>query len=313
MKPYSLDLRSRVIEAIQNQDGSLRQTARRFAVSVSFITRLLRRFRDTGSPAPKPHAGGQTPALAPPALARLQHAVAEQPDATLAELRTRLGLSCSLAALCRALQTLRLTRKKKTLKADEQNSPRVQAQRQQFVQEIAAVDPAHRVYVDETGATTDMTRRYARAPRGHRAYGSAPFAWDRLTTIGALRLSGVVASLAFPGGTDQPAFRTFVDRCLVPQLLAGDVVIWDNLNVHDDPYVIAAIEAVGARVLPLPPYSPDFSPIEEMFSKLKEVLRSLATRTIETLYRAIGKALRMVTWRDIAGWFGHRGLCATQA
>ena len=312
MKPYPIDLRQRVAEAIDNQDGSFRQIAKRFRVSLSFITRLLAHRRDTGSLQPKPHGGGRPPALDAKAQKRVQQRLRQQADATLAELRADLNLPCSLATLCRTLRKAGLTRKKKTPRAAEQQSPKVQAQRQQFRQEIADIDPNKRIYVDETGATTNMERRYARSPRGTRAYGAAPGSWKTLTTISALRLSGVVTSLTFPGATDQQAFRTFIRRCLVPSLRRGDVVLWDNLKVHQDPLVAQWIAEAGCRILPLPPYSPDYSPIEEMFSKVKAALRTLAVRTTESLFGAIGKAIHKVTRRDIRGWFQDRGLCAMQ-
>ncbi|MGF1581078.1 MAG: transposase, partial [Gemmataceae bacterium] len=115
------------------------------------------------------------------------------------------------------------------------------------------------------------------------------------------------------GGTDQQAFRTFVNKCLVPVIEEGDVIIWDNLNVHQDEKVLDWIKQAGRRVLPLPPYSPDFNPIEEMFSKVKGILRMLAKRTVETLYEGFAQALRCVTLQNIFGWFQHRGLCPNQA
>jgi transposase len=313
MKPYPIELRQRVAEAIDNQEGSFRQVAQRFKVSVSFLTRLLAHRRQTGSLKPRPHGGGRAPALDAQALRRVQRHLQQQSDATLAELKAALDLHCSEAALCRAMQKAGITRKKKTPKASEQDSPRVQAQRQQFQQDIAEVPVDRRVYVDETGATTNMQRRYGRSKRGTRVYGSASGSWKTLTTISALRLDGVLASLAFPGAVDQPAFRAFVRECLLPPLRRGDVVIWDNLKVHQDPVVRQWIEEAGCHLLPLPPYSPDFSPIEEMFSKVKEKLRSLAAKTIDSLYQAIGEALDAVTLKDIRGWFSHRGLCAIRS
>ena len=129
--------------------------------------------------------------------------------------------------------------------------------------------------------------------------------------IAALGLDGVRAPLAFPGATDTAAFQTYVDQVLVPELHEGDVVVFDNLKPHLSPGVAAAIERAGARVLPLPPYSPDYTPIEEMFSKVKQGLRRAEARTKAGLYEAMGEALRRVTPQDIIGWFKHAGLCAT--
>ena len=157
-----------------------------------------------------------------------------------------------------------------------------------------------------------MTPAYGRAPRGERVEASAPASWESVTVIAAMGLEGVRAPLAFPGGTDAMTFQTYVEQVLVPALREGDVVIFDNLAAHLRPEVTEAIERAGARVLPLPPYSPDFTPIEEMFSKFKEFLRRIGARAKDHLYDAIGEGLRQVTPQDILGWFQHAGLGATQ-
>jgi len=168
------------------------------------------------------------------------------------------------------------------------------------------VDPEHLVFVDETGATTAMNRTHGRAPRGERVPAAAPGAWKNVTLITGLRTSGVVAPLALAGATDQVVFQTYVEQVLVPELQPGDVVVWDNLAPHKNPGVVVAIEAVGARVDPLPVYSPDLTPIEEMFSKTKTYLPTVAARTTTTVITAMGKALQRVTPGDILGWFHDR-------
>jgi transposase len=131
--------------------------------------------------------------------------------------------------------------------------------------------------------------------------------------ITALGLDGVRAPFASPRGTNAVAFQAYVGQVLVPALRAGDVVVFNNLASHLRPEVTAAIERIGARVLPLPPFSPDFNPIEEMFSKLKEALRRLGAGTKDHLYDAIGEALGEVALGDIVGWFRHAGSCPMQA
>jgi transposase len=306
MRAYSDDLRERIVRAIDRQEHSLRQIAHLFSVSLSFLVRLLQRRRRTGSIQPQPHAGGPPPKLDADAVERLRELVRAQPDATLAELRARLGVPCHLATLARVLQRQRITRKKKTRHAAERDTPEVQARRITFEQTIAAVAPEHLIFVDETGATTAMTRTYGRAPAGERVPASAPGQWQNVTLIVGLRPTAVVAPLAFEGATDTLAMQTYVEEALVPQLQAGDVVVWDNLQPHKNAQVIAAIEAVGARVVPLPPYSPDETPIEELFSKVKEHLRTVAARTTATVIAAMGEALNQVTPSDIHGWFHDR-------
>ena len=131
--------------------------------------------------------------------------------------------------------------------------------------------------------------------------------------IAALAPDGVRAPLAIEGAVNAPTFLAYVERVLVPALHRGDVVIFDNLSSHLSPEVTAAIERAGASVLPLPPYSPDFSPIEEMFSKFKGFLRRVGARAKEHLHDAIGDGLREVTPQDIFGWFRHAGACVMQA
>jgi transposase len=303
MKPYSLDLRERVAAAVEHQEGSWRTIARRFRVSLSFLTRLMQRRRHSGDLHPKPHGGGHPPALDEAARQRLRRLLQEQPDATLAELRQRLGLSCSLMAIWRALRQMNITRKKKDLHHQERDRPDVQEQRGAFADEVAEIDPEHLVFVDESGATTVMTRTHGRAPAGERVPGAVPGHWESVTMIAGLRLSGVVAPWMFGGATDNVAFETYVTEVLVPELEPGDVVVWDNLKPHKTAAVVRAVEAAGATVKPLPPHSPDLTPIEKMWSQVKEGLRALAARTVRQVFAAIGTVLRKVTFRDIVGWF----------
>lgn len=306
MRSYSIDLRQRIVAGAEAGEHSLRALAELFAVHLSTIVRLLQCFRSTGSVQPKPHAGGPHPKLDANAIARLLEAVRQQPDATLTELRDRLGVNCSIATLFRTLKRHGITRKKKTRFADERDSPRVEEQRRVFCQEMATVDANHVVFIDETGATTAMNRTYGRAPADERVEATAPGAWKNVTLISGMRQSGVIAPIALPGATDRLVFETYVEKALVPELQAGDVVVWDNLAPHNSKTAIAAIEAVGARVIPLPVYSPDLTPIEEMFSKLKEGLRSIAARTVDGVIDAMGQVLNQITPHDILGWFHDR-------
>jgi transposase len=312
MTPYSQDLRQRILETIRRGDGSVRQIARRFLVSVSFVTRLLQLHRSTGSLEPRPHGGGHPAVLTPEDLEALRELIRQQPDATLEECRQRLSLSCSTMTISRALSELGLPRKKKVPRAQERSNPEVREKRREFREEMAGIDPRRLVFVDECGADTAMTRTYGRAPVGQRVYTDTPGRWDSITLTCGLRLSGVAATLAFPGATNTDVFETYVQEVLVPELEPGDVVVWDNLKPHESEEAIEAIEAAGARVVPLPPWSPDYTPIEEMFSKVKGSLRSAAARTKEAVYAAFGSALHDVTLGDIAGWFQDRAAYAMQ-
>ena len=312
MRPYSDDLRQRVLETVQRREGSLRQIARRFLVSLSFVVRLLQTLRRTGSIAPKPHGGGHPAALGPEDLEQLRQLIREQPDATLEELQQRLGVPCSTMAICRALAKLKLPLKKKVLHAQEQERPDVQEQRAEFRAEAAGLDPNRLIYVDESAATTAMTRTRGRAPVGQRVVGTVPGHWETITLTCGLRLSGVTAAMVFEGATDTGNFENSVEQVLVPELRPGDVVIWDNVKPHQSDEAAEAVEGAGARLMPLPPWSPDMAPIEELFSKVKGVLRSTGARTKEAVYAAIVTALHEVCPEDIAGWFRDRAAYAMQ-
>ena len=306
MRAYSVEIRQRIVAAVESGEHTLGALAELFSVHLSTIVRLLQRFRTTGSVQPKPHAGGPRPKLDALATARLLDLVRQQPDATLAELRDRLGIDCNSVTIFRTLKRNGITRKKKTRFAEERDTPRVQEQRRAFCQEMATVDENHLVFIDETGATTAMSRTHGRAPAGERVQATVPGAWKNVTLIAGMRRSGVIAPIALPGATDRLVFDTYVEQALVPELQAGDVVVWDNLAAHNSASAIAAIEAVGARVMQLPTYSPDLTPIEEMFSKVKEGLRSIAARTVEGVIGAMGKVLNQITPDDILGWFHDR-------
>lgn len=280
---------------------------------MSTITRLLQLRRQTGSSQPRPHGGGVAPTLDQNALERLRGLVEQTPDATLMLLKQKLGISGGRMIVCRALQKLGLPLKKKSKHAAERDTPEVKKKRRSFRRKVKPIEAKRLVFVDETGVTTAMTPARGRAPRGERVEASAPASWESVTVIAAMGLDGVRAPLALPGAVNAVTFESYVEQVLVPELHRGDVVVFDNLSSHLGPAVIEAIERAGASVLPLPPYSPDFTPIEEMFSKFKEFLRRIGARAKEHLSDAIGEGLREVTTQDIVGWFRHAGLCATQS
>lgn len=155
-----------------------------------------------------------------------------------------------------------------------------------------------------------MTRRYAWAPRGRRAHGAVPTNADPTITLTmGLGLEGVVAPFAFEGTTDGVAFRSYVQGQLVPALTPGQVVLADNLGAHRTRGVRESIEGVGAKLMYLPPYSPDFSPVENCGSKIKESIRADAPRTPSAVYTSMGQAIGAVTPADARGWFHHCGYC----
>jgi transposase len=311
MKSYPVELRSRIVDAVDRGVGSVPAVAALFRVSITCVTNYLQLREQTGSLHPRPNPGGRAPAIPPDRYPELQQLLQEQPDLTLDQLRERLQLSCSLAALCRTLQKLQLPRKKKVLRAAEQQRPDVQAARDEWAQwqaQLTAEALKRLAFWDETAVLTNMTLLYGRAPRGQRLVEAVPHGhWERWTLAGGLRLSGLCGSLMYEGGTTVEACEAFVVHQLGPGLHPGDVVVMDNLSSHEHPDVVEALQARGVTVKPLPPYSPDLNPIEKMWSKIKQVVRRLRPRTSEDLITAVGKALKAVTPEDIRGWFAHCG------
>lgn len=197
---------------------------------------------------------------------------------------------------------------KKSLSASEQSRPDVAAARATFFEQIKDVPLSDIVVLDESYATTKFTRLRGRAPRGVRLRSSVPHGhWKLLTIIAAMTLRGVQASMTIDAATDTEVFAAFVEQVLVPTLRPGQVLVMDNLAAHKVGWIVEMVERAGCRVVFLPPYSPDFSPIELMWSKVKQLLRSAAARTVEALQLAIGAALAAITDSDCGGYFQHCG------
>ena len=177
-----------------------------------------------------------------------------------------------------------------------------------FRRRARALSQRRFIFVDETAVNTAMTRRYGRAPRGERAHDSAPRNYGAHTSvIGAMGLRGLVATLAVEGAVDAEVFNAYAERVLGPRLRRGDVVVLDNLTAHRASRIKEVTEARGAQVLWLAPYSPDFNPIEQCWSKIKTFLRGVKARTADALDEALAQAIRLVTKSDIRGWFKHCG------
>lgn len=168
--------------------------------------------------------------------------------------------------------------------------------------------PARLVFIDETWATTNMTRRYGRSPRGERLVAAVPHGhWKTSTFVAALRHDGITAPCVIDGAMNGTIFRAYVEQVLAPTLRPGDLVIMDNLGSHKVVGVREAIEARGASLIYLPAYSPDLNPIEQAFAKLKSLLRKEAARSVEALWSAIGRFLSHFTRTECANYFSNRG------
>jgi transposase len=197
---------------------------------------------------------------------------------------------------------------KKISRAAEQLRPDVKSAREAWSEGRLGRDPKKLIFIDETGATTKMARLYGRAPKGARCRASVPHGhWKTTTFTAGLRIGGLAAPMILDGPMDGAAFRAYVAKVLIPELAPGDVVVMDNLPAHGVSGVRTAVEAAGATLLYLPPYSPDFNPIEMAFAKLKALLRGAAARTIPDLWDAIKSALAAFTPDESRNYFAAAG------
>lgn len=306
MRTISDDLRLRIHEACQAGESTA-EVADRFTVSPAFVRRLQQRFRQTGSLAPKPHAGGPARKLTAHEDA-LRQAVRDHPDATPAEHQARLNLPACRVTVWRTLRRLRLTRKKKSTHASERDRPDVVEARRQWPAKVAGVAPGELVFLDETGANTVLQRTHGYAPIGERVVASVPLAGRKTVTfIGTLTAGGLVAPWAFEGAMNGDLFLAYVEQLLVPALKPGMVVVMDNLPCHKVAGVEEAIVAAQCRLEYLPAYSPDLNPIENAFSKLKRGLRDWAARTVEGIYEGLRRIITRFRPTECLNYFRHCG------
>jgi transposase len=194
------------------------------------------------------------------------------------------------------------------LHAAEQQRPDVADRRTGWMFWRAWIDYRRLVFIDETGADTKMARRFGRTWRGQRLVAHVPHGhWRTTTFVAALRATGLTAPLVVDGPMNGPVFRAYVEQQLAPALRPGDIVILDNLAAHKVAGVREAVEAVGAQLVYLPPYSPDLNPIEQVFAKLKSLLRKAAARTVSDLEATIGSLLNCFSPRECCNYLQHCG------
>jgi transposase len=210
------------------------------------------------------------------------------------------------------LQAARHHAQKKTAHAAEQDRPDIVKRRQEWFEGQIELDPERLVFIDETWASTNMARLHGRAPKGERLRAGIPQGhWKTTTFVAGLRLTGLMATMVLDGPINRDAFQAYVEQVLVRELRPGDIVIMDNLSSHKGAGIRQAIEAAGATLLFLPPYSPDFNPIENAFAKLKALLRAAAERTVEALWTTIGSLIDRFTPEECANYFAAAGYDAT--
>jgi transposase len=299
-RALSVDLRERVIAAI---DGGLscRAAAARFGVSAASAIRWRQLSLRTGKVAPARPGGDSRSKQIEAHHGFIRSLIETNSDLTLDEIRDALaarGASVSVASVWRFFDRHNITRKKRP------RTPPSKSRRWAWFEGQLDLDPDRLVFIDETWASTNMARRHGRCQRGERLRASVPHGhWKTTTFVAGLRNTGMVAPMVIDGPINRDAFTAYVTQVLVPELSPGDIVIMDNLSSHKGQAIREAIEAAGAQLLFLPPYSPDFNPIEKAFSKLKAHLRKAAERTIHGLWDAIGRILDLYSPQECANYF----------
>lgn len=311
MGPYSHDLRSKVVEAYVRGEGSHRELAARFDLNKNTVRDWVQRNKETGSFDADPPRSGPEPKVNEVArqfLLEQLKADNDMPQRILRErLKNHLGIEVSQPVISRTLHALGWSRKKKTLHASEQDKPEVQHARSDFVKKAAQVETPHVLFFDEFGTNLGMTPAYAYAPVGERAVNSAPSSYgENVTLILGVGLRGVVAPIAFAGAMNAHLFAEYVTHQVAPTLRPGDVMVLDGLGSHRSAIARQAVEARGAHLWILPPYSPDMNPVEESGSAIKTFLRNSEPRTKDELVHAMGEVLRAISATDILGWFRDR-------
>jgi len=286
------DLRERVVAAVVDGGVSRNAAARRFAVSVPSAVRWVARFLSTGKVSATPTGGDHRSGRIEAQRDYLLGLIRRQPDVTLLEIRERLIANCEQtfapSVLWRFFDRHKITFKKKTAHAEEQQRADVLKRRQAWFDGQLDLDPTKLVFIDETWASTNMARKNGRCRRGRRLRAAIPHGhYKTVTLVAGLRLSGLVAQKAFDHPINGASFEEWVEKHLVPTLSPGEVVIMDNLSSHKGPRVEALIKAADAGLRYLPAYSPDMNPIEKAYSKLKSYLRKIAERTVAGLLSAL--------------------------
>ena len=306
MKAYSQDLRDRIVQTV-DEGKTQAETAQLFKVSRKTVERYIRQRRERGHLLPKP-IPGRPPTKRAVLEADLQPQLEKQPDATLQEhcdtWEAETGIKVSISTMSRAIDCLKWTVKKKTLQASE----RKEEDREAWRKQTKDADADKYRFVDETGSNLSLTRLYARSLKGKRAYGTIVRKRGKnVTMITDLSLHGLGEVFIIDGAANGDIFEAYVKQILAPTLKAGEIVVMDNCSIHKREKVRQLIEARGWELRFLPAYSPDFSPIEEAFSKVKTVLRRIGARTCENLHEALKYAITTVTASDASGWFWHCG------
>lgn len=304
--PYPYALRERAVAA--SDVYGLDRAAHMFSVGVASIKRWRSLRASTGGVAHRPMGGKRVRSLAD----KVSEAVAEKPDRILRELvawfATRLGELTTVSGVSRALRQCGFHRRKKRMEARERSGDAWELRREAYLEEVAAISSDRLVFIDESGCQRGMQRREAWSLPGRPVVGRSVRNRGTVTTIlSALTTRGIVATMYGEGATTTEVFVAFLVHVLIPVLRPDDVLVMDNLGAHQAHAVRDLLARHDIRFILLPPYSPELNPIEEAWSKVKTVVRSLSPQSLAELHRAIEAGLRSVSAENARGWFGHAG------
>ena len=307
-KPYSLDLRKRVVAAIEG-GMSRNRAAKQFGVAISTAIGWMKRVDETGSVAPGQMGGHKPKAISGDHAVWLSQRIKDG-DFTIrglvAELAGR-GLKVDYHSVWDFVHAEKLSFKKSVV-AGERDRPDVARRRAQWTKYQGRVDAERLVFIDETWTRTDMAPLRGWAPRGRRLHAKVPHGrWKTMTFLAALRHDRIDAPWFIEGPIDGVSFRIYVEKVLLPILRPGDIVVLDNLGSHRSKAVRQLIRSAGAKLFFLPQYSPDLNPIEQVFAKLKHLLRNAAARTVDAVCAAIGELLDAFTPEECANYLKNSG------
>jgi len=306
------DLRKRVVEAVVSGGLSRNSAAKRFEVGIASAVRWVKQFEATGEMSPKPLGGDRRSGRIEAHHDYLMGLIRRTPDITLLEIQERLIRNCgehfSRSVLWRFFDRHGVTFKKRPRTPRRQQRPDVLKKRLEWFGGQLDLDPDKLVFIDETGASTNLARKGGRCRRGRRLRIGVPHGhYKTVTLVAGIRLRGLVAAKTYDRPINAALFEEWVENCLIPTLSKGDVVVMDNLPAHKGPRVEEMIKAAGAELRYLPPYSPDMNPIEKAFSKLKAHLRKIAERTVAALMRALETCADIFKAAECANYFAACG------
>ncbi|NJO52354.1 MAG: IS630 family transposase [Leptolyngbyaceae cyanobacterium RM2_2_4] len=313
MSRYSLGIRQKVVTAYHLSNISIRKLAQQFMMSPVTVQKYLNQDRDTQDLTPlKP--GPTKPGKLFPHRDFIVQMVADHPDWTLRQycdyLLEHLEIYSSIGGMCQFLQKEKLTPKKKTYRGEKVATEEGQQQRLDYWDRMRDVPVDKLVFIDETGFWVGMSRDVARSLSGKKALCLRQFYKGRkMTLIGAIKKEGVVATRLIKGWMKGKDFRAFLEIDLIPKLKGGEVIVMDNLSSHKMEGIKELVEEKGARIEYLPPYSPDFNPIEMMWSVIKAFVRLYCTRGMAALEKLVEIGLYLIETSSFSNWFAKCCYC----